>query len=419
MVQVDLRKPPIQGLPIGKRKVVGPRDTSQTVHESGVIRSGIRISDKSVNAVSCALGFGFHLQRIVVGQPGIENILDGRKWESGIRYTERCATRSASQRISSSTARARRSYVDVSPVFQNVGAASPRVAHRQHDLPRQLVFHIDVELLNSALLEVGVLRQNCARKAGGRRGCGEYGESRRHADSQRRYPGFRAGRRRKGAVGGEEGKGIRFGVVGRILPQPLRSHVPRRIVIDRIAAADHSIAVAERFPRRADPRLQRGPIHVDARPRARILARDQELAIGGIKISLAIAHFGLRSQHRPGQTEVQGQTLTDTPIVLNEGAIQLPTAARITATKLRVVDGQARQTCQQVRLRIPSPASGGFPKSVRKANGHGIQLVPANGAAHSEFVTTPNHVQGVGEHPNIRPAHERRITAISQRIITT
>ena len=107
---------------------------------------------------------------------------------------------------------------------------------------------------------------------------------------------------------------------------------------DGIAAANHRIAAAERFPRDAEARLQRGQIHLDAGARTRILTGNQELSRGGIEVRHAIAHFALRRQQRPGQTEVQGQILADPPIVLDERAVQFPTAAGIAAIELLVVE---------------------------------------------------------------------------------
>ena len=137
-------------------------------------------------------------------------------------------------------------------------------------------------------------------------------------------------------------------------------------------------SAAERFPGRSQARLQRGPIHLNAGARTRILTRDQELSIGGIKVRHAIAHFALGRHHRPRQTEIQGQILADAPIVLDEWTVQFPAAAGISATKLLVVDRQAGQTCQKVRCRIAGPTTGDHPESVRETDGHRVQLIRAN-----------------------------------------
>src|SRR5260370_42414509 len=55
-------------------------------------------------------------------------------------------------------------------------------------------------------------------------------------------------------------KRIALGKEGRVLPQPLRTHTPGRIVINGITGAEHGLVAAEHFPRQADSRLERRPI---------------------------------------------------------------------------------------------------------------------------------------------------------------
>ena len=69
----------------------------------------------------------------------------------------------------------RRRHVDVIPVDQNVGTAGPGITGGQNDVARKLVLHVDVELLDPALLEVGILRQN---------GPGEIGGIRRRSENR-------------------------------------------------------------------------------------------------------------------------------------------------------------------------------------------------------------------------------------------
>ena len=57
-------------------------------------------------------------------------------------------------------------HVDVVSEYQNVGTARARVTRGHHDLTGQLLFDVDVELLNSALLEIRILRQNGPREIG-------------------------------------------------------------------------------------------------------------------------------------------------------------------------------------------------------------------------------------------------------------
>ena len=64
------------------------------------------------------------------------------------------------------SAGAGRVHVDVIAELQNVGTARTGITRRQYDLAGHLLLHIHVELLNSALLEVRILRQDGAGEIG-------------------------------------------------------------------------------------------------------------------------------------------------------------------------------------------------------------------------------------------------------------
>src|ERR1700689_1800771 len=128
----------------------------------------------------------------------IVNIVDSGKCEGGIRYAECRSVRAASQRVSgSASAGGRRAHVDVISKLQEVGTAGAGIAYSDQNLSWQFLLDIDVKLLNSALLEVGVLRQNrtCEVSRIGRRGKG--GEARRHANCPRRQSMLGTGGRGK------------------------------------------------------------------------------------------------------------------------------------------------------------------------------------------------------------------------------
>ena len=74
----------------------------------------------------------------------------------------------------------------------------------------------------------------------------------------------------------------------------------------------------------------------------RLLARNQELSGGRIKVRLTIAHFALRCHHRPRQAEIQGQILADAPIILDERTVEFPAAAGISAIELLIVERRWR-----------------------------------------------------------------------------
>src|ERR1035438_9768003 len=158
-----------------------------------------------------------------------------------------------------------------------MGTARTGITRGQQDLSRQLLFHIDVELLDSSLFEIRILRQDGPGKIGRVGRGGERRESGGHADSGGGQAARGAGGRGEGTSAAER-KSIRFGIIGRILPQSLCALIPGRIVEDRIAAPNYRVASAEGLPRHANPRLQRRQIHLNAGARARVLTRNQELS---------------------------------------------------------------------------------------------------------------------------------------------
>src|SRR6516225_6462085 len=98
------------------------------------------------------------LERIVVGAPGAIDAVDFRVGEGGIRQTERCAVRAASQGVSGDRSTgAGGAHINVVTKHQNMGTPGTCVASRQDDLTRQLALYIHVELLNSPLLEILIL----------------------------------------------------------------------------------------------------------------------------------------------------------------------------------------------------------------------------------------------------------------------
>src|SRR5205807_5023599 len=66
----------------------------------------------------------------------------------------------ATQRVSGCATGTGGSDVQIHLVNQDVGAAGSRVANRKNHLSWQLVFQVDVVLLNDSLLEVEVLRKD-------------------------------------------------------------------------------------------------------------------------------------------------------------------------------------------------------------------------------------------------------------------
>ncbi len=55
-------------------------------------------------------------------------------------------------------------YVPIQAVYQNVGAARSRISGGEHDVSGKLMLHVQVELLNHTLLEVGIHRLDGAQE---------------------------------------------------------------------------------------------------------------------------------------------------------------------------------------------------------------------------------------------------------------
>ena len=62
--------------------------------------------------------------------------------------------------------------------------------------------------------------------------------------------------------------------------------------------------------------------------------------------------FGDGSGHIPGKAEVEGERRENAPIILDEGAVDLPAATGDGAAVGLVVDGSSDNSHQQVRLGI-------------------------------------------------------------------
>src|SRR5437016_1357851 len=108
VVQVKVRKSPVQLLVARQWEVGRSRERAQPVRQSGIEGTGIGVPKQSVESMSNALGLRFDLQRIVVRFPYIV-VVRNRKWEQeGRRAPPRRksgSARPASQGISRRPAR--------------------------------------------------------------------------------------------------------------------------------------------------------------------------------------------------------------------------------------------------------------------------------------------------------------------------
>src|SRR5712692_6351237 len=127
-------------------------------------------------------------------------------------------------------------------------AARPRIPDRQHDVGGQLVFNVEVELLNSALLEIEILRLNCA--------CEIVRVQRRRNRGEEPLLNAAVSAPQRAGIAWEKIEIIRLSEVRWVLPQSLRALVPRRIVEYRIPRAHRRCLAAEGLPGQSDPGLQ-------------------------------------------------------------------------------------------------------------------------------------------------------------------
>src|SRR6266852_8513 len=145
-----------------------------------------------------------------------------------------------------------------------------------------------------------------------------------------------------------EREAVRFGIVRRILPQPLCTLAPRGIVVDSIASANSSLVAAPGLPGQADARLQCGLVELNSCPFVCALSSNQELTGGWIKVRLTVANFGNGSRQIPSETKIKRNVFRHPPVVLNKWPENLPAAARDSTFESLIVDGQARQTEEQI-----------------------------------------------------------------------
>src|SRR5258708_7396083 len=108
--------------------------------------------------MSRTFGLSFDLERVVpcgacVCDVGYDRRAIWKSWRS-----PRTIWLSAAKRITrNNTASRRRFHVQIYTVHQNVRTTRARISSCQHDVSRELMFNIQVKLLNTALFEVGIL----------------------------------------------------------------------------------------------------------------------------------------------------------------------------------------------------------------------------------------------------------------------
>src|ERR1019366_5210410 len=327
----------------------------------------------------------------------------------------------------------RRIDIHVQSVEQDVRAPSSSISRGENDISRELTLNVQIELLHHPLFEVRVLRKRGSGKVIRVRRRGERLEAGlRQAVFQpavyRTRTGSKIAKRArvdwtKGA-GRAVGELVGFGVIRRILPESLRTLTPTRVVVDRVARANHRALAATRLPRQSNAWLDRRLVEVNSHvciganavgaTAERRISGDQILLRRPIEIRLTILRLRYWSHQGPCHAQIQGQVARDTPVVLHERTKHLPTAAGGRSVERLIVDRTVRLAYKQVGRCIAREPTANQEIAVLKSVGHDVHLIDTNSDASANVVMAANHVEGIAECVNVSTTHERSEPAIAQ-----
>src|SRR6266849_2292144 len=119
--------------------------------------AGVGVADQSINTVLGTLGLRLDLQAIVVGTAGIGDVGDDVELKVSAeirRVNERAARTTADGVARYAAAGTGGVHVKVVAEGEDVGAARTGVANSEDDVTGQLVFDVNVELLNGAQFKI-------------------------------------------------------------------------------------------------------------------------------------------------------------------------------------------------------------------------------------------------------------------------
>src|ERR1700728_2422258 len=156
VVEIDLRKAPIQFLSPGQWPVHGTGKRTYPIRKTRIERSRIGIAQQCIKPVPRVL-LGLDLEGVVVSPAVVTVVINGG--ELAVRSRKISSARTAPQRVTRlrvwpSGAGRRRTDVLVKAVVEDVCAASPSITGGHNYFARQLVLEVDVKLLHHSLLEV-------------------------------------------------------------------------------------------------------------------------------------------------------------------------------------------------------------------------------------------------------------------------
>ena len=110
-----------------------------------------------------ALGFSLDLEGVVPGTTYVVDVRDDP--EGSVRFHVSATEGIPGNRARSAGAGIWRMDSQIHAVHQNVRAVGTCVPRSQNDIPRHLAFNIQVVLLNHALLEITILREDTSRES--------------------------------------------------------------------------------------------------------------------------------------------------------------------------------------------------------------------------------------------------------------
>src|SRR5258708_2777366 len=179
------------------------------------------------------------------------------------------------------------------------------------------------------------------------------------------------------------------------------------VMEDGRGGGHRGLITPEGFTSQDYARLQCPLVKLNAGILVSILSSDKELAIGRIKVGLAVVDLGNGGGQSPGQTHVERNFLGHSPIVLDEGPVHLPSAACPTTFESLIVNGQAEQTEKQIRFRITGPKTTGNPESVLETLRLYVHLIGADAHSGLDVMLSANHVQRVRDGEYVGAALKR------------
>src|SRR5205807_5229371 len=153
-VRIKGRERPVRLLRARQRPVNRSWERPESVRQPGIESSGPCVSQQGIEPMARTFGLSLDLERVIAGAACVVVVEDVEE----IRNVRRGSYISATQGVARDrSAGSWRVELQVQAIYQNVRAARAGVSGCEHKVARELVFDVEVVLLNRALLEVEIL----------------------------------------------------------------------------------------------------------------------------------------------------------------------------------------------------------------------------------------------------------------------